>query len=151
MSGQSDMDSVLTLTWEDIERAAEVIVRKILSTQMKVDTVIAIARGGLVPGRIVAGKLGVENIAIWHPNHGIIGALKGQQLVVDDIVDSGKTIAAAGLLFGGGVTAALLSRKKYAADFIGCVLEPGDKRFVLFPWESLEEEKKDIRWGNYGI
>ena len=55
----------LRLSWGQVEELLDGIVMQIGKDGIKPDTIIAIARGGLVPGRMLAGRLGVTNMVVW--------------------------------------------------------------------------------------
>lgn len=129
--------STLKLDWNDIEMAIDKIAKQCGS----VDTIVAVMRGGMVPARMLAGKLGVKNIVAWDGKHGIalgtLGHLKGRILIVDDIVDTGKTMAKAQELFKGKGAAVVA---KATVDFAGKQLESKDSRWVVFPWEGSADK-----------
>ena len=70
------------VSWEEIERWAEIIVEKI--GDFKFDCVISVIRGGLVPARIVSDYLSIKDIFTLKTEHWGITATKSGQAVLND-------------------------------------------------------------------
>lgn len=100
------MKDVLKLNWDNIDFLINCIVDQIHSKGIKFDSVIALGRGGLIPGAALSYKLGVSDlqnlgISTREDNGKYIDTLvyqkpeniskKNKILVVDDINDSGRT------------------------------------------------------------
>ncbi len=132
------VDDVLKLFDKDVRKAEDSIVKQ--ASKYKWDTVVAVMRGGMVPARYIAGKLGVKNIVIWDEKHGTLGVVTGHALIVDDIADSGHTLARAKFAFGAPI--AVLVDKTKKADYAGMIVP--DNRWVTFPWEG-EADKVHVR------
>ena len=101
------MANIVNLSWNDIDFLADRLVEQIYHKDLKFDTILALGRGGLVPGSILSYKLKVSNLQNFGINtredngkfiDTIIyqkpGSVNGKVLVVDDINDSGKTFTA---------------------------------------------------------
>jgi len=101
------MANIVNLSWNDIDFLADRLVEQIYHKDLKFDTILALSRGGLVPGSILSYKLKVSNlqnlgINTREDNGKFIdtiiyqkpGNVEGKVLVVDDINDSGKTFTA---------------------------------------------------------
>lgn len=89
--------------WADIDTMCKDIVSQLRG---QYDVIIPIARGGLVPGTIIANLLGVTNVAPiqWQTRDGghrdfdrLLNIVSNTEykriLIVDDILDSGKCLA----------------------------------------------------------
>lgn len=101
------------LTWEDFGEAARDLARRILADGFEPEVVVAIARGGLLPGGAIAYALGAKNCGALNVEFytGIgevldapevlppaldLTYLDGRRvLLVDDVADSGRTLALA--------------------------------------------------------
>lgn len=97
----------VNLTWNDINEAITELARKVEVFNYSLDGVIAIARGGLVPATLIAGKLGIRRIKSIqiqkYVDQKIVSEPKlldnlsdiedGIWLIVDDITGSGDTFA----------------------------------------------------------
>ncbi|KAA9153298.1 phosphoribosyltransferase [Microbacterium lushaniae] len=102
-----------TLSWDDFGEASRDLARAILADGFVPEVVVAIARGGLLPAGAIAYGLGVKNCGALNVEFytGIgtvldapevippaldIDYLEGRRvLLVDDVADSGRTLALA--------------------------------------------------------
>lgn len=100
------MGRKLKITWSEIDSLTDIIVKEINDNDVKYDTIVALSRGGSIPGAILSYKLGIKNLQNLGINtrqedgkyvETIIyqrPVLHGNVLVVDDINDSGRTFTA---------------------------------------------------------
>ncbi|GAA1841250.1 phosphoribosyltransferase [Agromyces salentinus] len=145
------------LTWDDFAGASRTVAAEVLASGFRPDVVIAIARGGLLFAGAVAYALGTKacgsiNVEFYsgvderlpepvlHPPMLDAPALDGKRvLLVDDVSDSGRTLAkVVGILgeAGADVRSATLYTKSHT------VLVPDfDYRrtddWIVFPWSAL--------------
>ncbi|ANJ27609.1 phosphoribosyltransferase [Agromyces aureus] len=145
------------LTWDDFAVASRQVAADVLGSGFRPDVVIAIARGGLLFAGAIAYALGTKacgsiNVEFYsgvderlpepvlHPPMLDAPALSGKRvLLVDDVSDSGRTLAkVVGILgdAGADVRSATLYTKSHT------VLEPDFdyKRtddWIVFPWSAL--------------
>jgi hypoxanthine phosphoribosyltransferase len=134
MTKQTSGKSTVRLSWKDIEKAVDDIAKE--ASKFKWDTIVAVMRGGMVPARMVAAKLGVENIVVWDKRHGELGPVSGHVLIVDDICDTGKTLQDAKFVFGAPV--AVIVSKREGPDYVGMLAAQGS--WVIFPWEGVADK-----------
>lgn len=99
---------VKLVSWEEIVEWTRQLARKIRESSYKPDVVIAIARGGYVPARLLCDFLGIENLLSIESQHWTEAAKKAEKaiikfqykvdltgmraLLVDDIVDTGESV-----------------------------------------------------------
>ena len=99
---------VKVVTWDEIVEWSRILANKILEAGYKPDIVIAIARGGYVPARLLCDFLGVENLISIQSQHWTEAAKMAEKailkfeytldlsnykaLLVDDIVDTGDSL-----------------------------------------------------------
>ncbi len=101
------------LSWEDFGDASRELAREILNDGFVPEVVVAIARGGLLPAGAISYALGVKNCGALNvefytgigtvldapellPPELDIAYLDGRRvLLVDDVADSGRTLALA--------------------------------------------------------
>lgn len=99
---------VKLVSWEEIVSWSRGLARKILESGWVPDVIIAVARGGYVPARLLCDFLGVENLLSIQSQHWTEAAkvaekalikfpynidLSGSRaLLVDDIIDTGDTL-----------------------------------------------------------
>ncbi len=99
---------VKLVTWDEIVEWTRQLARIIRESGYKPDVVIAIARGGYVPARLICDFLGIENLLSIQSQHWTEAAKKAERaiikfqykvdlkrmkaLLVDDIVDTGESV-----------------------------------------------------------
>ena len=120
------------IDWDIIDQLITVIARKIMASDVEIQGVYGIPRGGLVPAVLLSHKLGVP----------LVSSLKNHSLIVDDISDSGNTLTnllnKAHYPISGThklYTATIFERKStsFKPDFVGKHIEYQD--WIVFPWE----------------
>ena len=162
----SRMIPVDLVDWDRFHRLARSLAFRIRESGFKPDMVVAIARGGYVPARVLCDYLGVMDLASFRVEH-YRGARKEplarvrhplavsvdglRILVVDDVSDTGDTFEVAlSHLSGLGDpaevrTAALLHKtvSRYRPDYY--VEEMVEWRWVTFPWAAMEDISEFVR------
>jgi len=99
---------VKLVSWDEIVEWSRGLARKIKESGYKPDVVIAIARGGYVPARLICDFLGIDNLISIQSQHWTEAAKKAERalikfkykidlseyraLLVDDIVDTGESL-----------------------------------------------------------
>jgi hypoxanthine phosphoribosyltransferase len=148
------------VSWNQACRLSRKLANHIQQDNYKPDIVIAIARGGYVPARILCDILDIYNLASVRISHYTSGACKAEQarltsplcvdiknlnvLVVDDVTDTGDTLQLAlDHIQGLGpadIKIAVLHHKKvshlapdyYAKEIIKW-------RWITYPWALYED------------
>ena len=98
------MGDILKLTWDNIDFLTQCLTEQIKNKNMQFDCVLALGRGGLIPGAMLSYKLDIKNLQNFGINtrhddgkyletliYQKPSTITGNVLVVDDINDSGKT------------------------------------------------------------
>jgi uncharacterized protein len=150
------------LSWEDFGKYSRQLSGKVMKSSKKFDLVVAIARGGLPVGLVVADQLDLKidfvNVKSYsgiykktkpHLLSTLRGSIKGKSiLLVDDLIDNGSTMRfMLGYLRKKGVanvnTAALFKKpwSKLTPDF--CIKTVDE--WVVFPWNSGETKRLQQR------
>lgn len=97
------------ITWDDVYSKCKVLAEKIKESNWKPDKLIAIARSGFIPGRILSDFLGVTDLVSLKVEHWLDTTAQHKDeatipykipfeldsknvLVIDDIVDTGKSM-----------------------------------------------------------
>jgi len=152
---------VLLLSWKDIEKGIDIIGEKILKSGYRPDVIISVLRGGVIPGRLLADRLGIDDIGSMEIKLYIAAGQKGERpymrqpvtlpikdkkvLLVDDVSDSGLTlefaIQAISLYMPMEIKTATLYMKPWTRLVPDFYAEEVDK-WVVFPWEKKEFEKE---------
>lgn len=148
------------VTWNEFYDLARTLSREIKASNWRPDLVVAIGRGGYVPARVVCDFLVHDRLTSIKVEHWGIAAQKrdhavvrfplamdvsGERvLIVDDVTDTGETLAAAvGYIEGlgpGEVRTAVLQHKTSSAfnpDYSAEVL--ADWRWIIYPWAVHED------------
>jgi len=150
------------ITWEEIHEALGVLAEKILLSG-KPDVLIAIAKGGLVPSRILADFLSVDDMGFIEVKFYKAIGVRGEKpyiklailppitakniLVVDDVVDSGRTMQL--------VVEYLSSYKVKSARTVTVYIKPWTSyipdyyyeqttKWIVFPWEICEAVREGV-------
>jgi hypoxanthine phosphoribosyltransferase len=146
-------------SWDRIHELAYEVADKVMGSGFKPDTVVALARGGVVPARIICDALVLSDYVSIKVDHwGITAAKDGKArlrrpvswdfsgkkiLVVDDITDTGESLMLAvdvlkGMNPEGLRTATLyhIDHSKFRPDFFA---EEIKWHWVIFPWNRHED------------
>ncbi len=144
------------LTWQRLGDAIEDLARQVHESDFEPSIVIAIARGGMIPAGALTYRLGIKltdaiNVEFYTDVHQTLPdpvllapmldteSIAGRQLlVVDDVADSGRTLALVVKLlhgFGADVRSAVLYTKP------STIVEPDycwkqTDRWIVFPWSD---------------
>ncbi len=148
------------LSWQAVDELVWKVVTEMKAADYQPDVLIAVARGGLVPARILADYLQEKYVSSLQMGHWDAQAelhdepmlvfplpeidLSGKRvLVVDDVSDEGRTLEQVrSYLAARGAeirTFVLVSKveSRSMADYCPKVLD--DWRWVLFPWSKHED------------
>lgn len=147
----------LPFSWEETEKSMHSIAGSISASGFMPDAIIGISRGGLVPARLLSDYLDVpllytfrisfytgigERKEIPEVTQPLSVGIKGKNiLVVDDVSDSGKSLALAKEYLA---PMAPTSIKTAAIHFKpGSIFKPDffdstTKAWVVYPWEKEE-------------
>ncbi len=154
----------LHYSWSDVIGLCELLARKVKESGFKPDVIVAVARGGWVPARILCDYLDVRELYSVKTEHwGVVATpdgearitqplnvdLKGKRvLIVDDVADTGETIKVVVEHVKSfsplEVRIAVVDYKKtssFAPDFYASVMD--EWKWIVYPW-SLREDVKDL-------
>ena len=134
----SDMESD-KISWTRIELLAKHLSEKILLTSRDFQSISTISRGGLVPARLVADRLGINEILVDK------NKIPNDSLFIDDIYDSGDTfkkILTKAENPPSLVYATLFARKgkKYPKQLIYASQTKGTE-YIVYPWDRYEHKR----------
>ncbi len=147
--------------WDKVEGLSEVVAERVRSDGFKPDVVIGILRGGVIPARIIADKLGVEDMGVMEVKLYKAVGIRGERpylrqpltldiagkkvLVVDDISDTGLTlqlaVEAVNLYLPLEVKTATLYIKPWT-DFVPDYYGESTESWIVFPWERGEYSRE---------
>ncbi len=135
------------ISWEQLHRDAKALAWRLLELKSWAG-IIAITRGGLVPAAIIARELDihlVDTICIssytWK-NQGKINIIKpikpdGKDwLLIDDLVDTGKTAKAVRKMVPDAHFATVYAKPEGRPVVDTFITEVSQDTWILFPWDS---------------
>jgi uncharacterized protein len=148
------------ISWESVYRLAYRLAERILDAEYRPDLVVAIARGGYVPARLLCDFLHLYDLTSIRVEHYQAGAQKRRSahlkfplaakavnqrvLIVDDVCDSGETYQVAlehvASLGPCDIKTAALHYKQGASfepDYIADELTRW--RWLIYPWAVIED------------
>ena len=144
------------MAWDDLGEAAEVLAEQIQSDGFQPDLILAIARGGLLPGGALGYALGVKNTCamsvefytgvderldvpmVLPPTPDLVDLAHAHLLIVDDVADTGGTLEVVHDFCTGKVsevrTAVLYEKPRSVVkcDYVWRRTE----RWITFPWSA---------------
>lgn len=165
MSDKRDMP-VRLIGLEEVVQACDRVAQAVLEAGARIDTVVAIARGGFMPARFICDFLSVsrlQSIKVRHYEAGakiaggatveypLGGDLEGRRvLLVDDVNDSGDTLEAALPYLQDHSPATLHSAVLHEKTNTTCPARfkaeaIHEWRWVLYPWAVTEDVGQFVR------
>jgi hypoxanthine phosphoribosyltransferase len=148
------------VTWEEVYRLCRELARQLRATGAPIDLIVAIGRGGYIPGRLLSDMLGISDLTSLKIEH-YRGAQKQREalvryplnadvtgrrlLLLDDVCDSGDTFAVAVehlRQFGTPAslhTAAmhLKTVSEFVPDYYAGTIS--EWRWIIYPWAVNED------------
>jgi hypoxanthine phosphoribosyltransferase len=143
---------VVEVTWQEVERLVALLADRLRRADPSIERIVAVARGGLVPGGLLAARLGVRRVETVQVRHyDGMGKEAGPVLldpaterrdasrtvVVDDVLETGATLAVVRGLFPGARVVVLFA--KGACDGVLAAAEAASDRWLAFPWSGDDE------------
>lgn len=149
-------------TWAEADGWADRIAEAIQSAHAMPDAIVALTRGGWVPGRLVADRLGLARLISLRAQHwgttampsgkaelteGLSAPVKGLKiLVVDDITDTGESLALAtehvkkaGAARTESAACLHIGHSKFRPTYFAEEIDRGSWVWVVFPWNFWED------------
>ena len=150
------------VSWSAVEEAISHIAKQIKESHVP-EVVIAIVKGGLIPARVLVDALAIEEIGFievkFYKGIGVAGdkpsvksialpQIRGKSvLVVDDVVDSGRTMQLAIDIVSAHVPRSLRSAVLYVkpwSTYIPDYYHAITDEWIIFPWEVCESIKEGV-------
>lgn len=147
--------NIRKITWEQANELAVKLAKNIKESNIEVEGILCVIRGGMIPSYLVARELGLKQIKniclqaygnsrtkgeIRHITiEGVTDHLRhpDKWLIVDDIADSGTTIAWLRHQYPGIRSACLFSKHADRCDY--CAELVDENAWIDFPWEHYED------------
>ena len=152
----SELEDKEILSWELFGQAQEELAQQIADSDFSPEVLVAVARGGMLPGGALTYSLGVKltdaiNVEFYTDVNETLSdpillaplldtdSIRGRRiLVVDDVADSGRTLALVLKLlrgFGAEVRSAVLYTKPRTVVQPDFSWRTTDK-WIVFPWSA---------------
>lgn len=147
------------VSWKAVHQLGRLLARQIAVSGFRPDIVVAIGRGGYVPARVVCDFLHLDQLAGIKVEHYVATRKQDEVtiryplncdvrdrnvLVVDDVNDSGDTLAAVARYIEAfkpaEVKLAVMHEKRvtmYPADFVAKYIKKW--RWLVYPWACVED------------
>ncbi|HEV8050664.1 MAG TPA: phosphoribosyltransferase [Thermoplasmata archaeon] len=155
-------------SWAEADAWADRIAEAVRAKGRVPDTIVGLTRGGWVPSRLLADRLGVKRLVSIRLQHwgvtaqpsgkaelteGLSGPVKGQSvLVVDDITDTGESLAlateavrAAGASRVESAACLHIGHSKFVPDYFAETIPRDAWVWVVFPWNYWEDVRHLVR------
>ena len=128
-----------SVSWKRIESITQLLAKKVKSTKKEFNSISTITRGGLVPARLMADIMDINEILVDK------NKIPSDSLFVDDIYDSGDTfkkILSKVENPSDLVYATLFARKgkRYPKQLVYGTKTKGNE-YIVYPWDKLEHKR----------
>lgn len=158
----ADLPRCRRTTWAEAERWADRVADQILAQEAVPDALVALTRGGWVPARLLADRLGIHRLLPLRVRHWGVTATPSAQaeldgsvggtvagasiLIVDDLTDTGESlrlarahVAALGPARLGTATFLHMAHSTFTPEFFAEEIPRGGWAWVVFPWNYWED------------
>ena len=149
-------------SWSDADRWADTIAERVRASGRLPETIVALTRGGWVPARLLADRIGIKRLVSLRAQHwgvtatpsgnaelteGLSGPVRDQNvLVVDDITDTGQSlelatahVREAGARRVESATCLHISHSKFVPTYYAEEIPRDEWVWVVFPWNYWED------------
>ena len=135
------------VSWEQIHRDCKALAWRLVEGR-KWERIVGIARGGLIPAAIIARELNVRLVdtvcvsSYTLRTQGEMDILKGISgdgegwLIIDDLVDTGKTARVVRTMLPKAHFAAVYAKPEGRGYVDTFITEVSQDTWILFPWDS---------------
>jgi uncharacterized protein len=158
----ADLPRCRPATWKDVDAWADTVAAAVRASGAVPETIVGLTRGGWVPSRLLADRLGVRRMVSLRAQHwgvtatptgaaqvteGLSGPVSGQRvLVADDITDTGESLALAVAQVEAQQPARVesatflhIEQSKYRPTYTGEVIPREGWVWIVFPWNYWED------------
>jgi xanthine phosphoribosyltransferase len=141
-----------SISWEQLQNDCRALAWKLLAVSKDWSKIVAIARGGLAPAAIIARELNirvVDTVCIssytMRNQSASLSVLKRPDLadmdstwlIIDDLVDTGRTACAVRNMFPGIHFATVYAKPEGRPIIDTFITEVSQDTWILFPWDSF--------------
>ncbi|MDR1019858.1 MAG: xanthine phosphoribosyltransferase [Synergistaceae bacterium] len=144
--------NTFSISWDQLQNDCRALAWKLLAIRKEWSKIIAIARGGLVPAAIIARELNIRVVdTVCISSYTIrnqsdrIDILKRPDLadmdetwlIIDDLVDTGRTAVETRKMFPGIHFATVYAKPEGRPIIDTFITEFSQDTWILFPWDSF--------------
>ncbi len=141
-----------SISWDQLQNDCRALAWKLLDVRNDWTRIVAIARGGLVPAAIIARELNIRVVdtvcissyTLRNQGEGIdilkrpdLADMDERWLIVDDLVDTGRTANVVKEMFPGIHFATVYAKPEGRPLVDTFITEVGQDTWILFPWDSF--------------
>ena len=129
----------MDITWNRVNELTDKLAKIIRNSGKTFSWIFGVPRGGLIPAVMLSHRLNIPMTMDLN--------CAGNILVVDDILDSGETLAKIKLIEGVSLAPLFIRKNKVTvskADFYGEAVDTS--AWLIFPWEDRVEDTKSESW-----
>ncbi len=160
MPAPYDPQKAFMVSWDQIHRDSRALSWRLDGTEWR--AIVAVTRGGLVPACILARELnlrvvdtiglksysdqsqGSEVRLLKAPDAKLMGDGEGI-LIVDDLVDTGKTLEVARRMYPKAHFATVYAKPKGRPLVDTYITEVSQDTWIYFPWDTVPQYVKPLR------
>lgn len=158
----ADLPRCRAASWAEVERWADGVAAKVRAAGRTPGTIVGLSRGGWVPARLIADRLGVHRLVSVRAQHwgvtasrdgaarlseGLSGSVAGEHvLVVDDITDTGESLRLASEHVAAAKPATLetaafvhIAHSVFVPTYYAEEIPRDAWVWVVFPWNYWED------------
>jgi uncharacterized protein len=149
-------------TWSDLEGWSDHLAGQIWAAHAVPETLVALTRGGWVPARMLADRLGIRRLLAIRAQHwgvtarpdgkaelteGLAHSIEGQKvLIIDDIADTGESLRLAVDHVRAGrpasvesATCLCVAHSQYRPTYVAEEIPKEGWVWIIFPWNFWED------------
>jgi len=149
MTGKDRYRRSYPVSWDQLHKDSKALAWRLIDTGQRWDKIIAVVRGGLVPAAIIARELDIHYVdtvcvsSYTLKEQGelkIIKSIEGlngeNALIIDDLVDTGKTARIVRQMLPHAHFATVYAKPDGRPYVDTYVTEVSQDTWILFPWDS---------------
>ena len=136
---RSPSTSSRDITWEEVGCWCDRIAKHVDDNLLDIRVVAGVRRGGVIPGTIIAYRLGKQFKEVEDP-YDLTDFMPSRVLLIDDVVDTGLTFSRFKIGLHEKFYTAALVGKPWVGRLTGDVIQPDFiaewlTEWAVFPWE----------------
>lgn len=135
-------------SWFEIHYLVKEVARQ-AGSKKKYDCILGIANGGIIPAKLLAEELGIDDVKLVPVRKKKVIApempaldKKKRYLVIDDIYDTGDTYKKVSKALKGFSCDYAFCMTRHPTDAGMCGRILGHDRWMVFPWERAQQEQQ---------